>query len=159
GDPRWADLPGERLQPADDAGPQRVRKGEMASWLHRRERRDRDDPSSGASLEMGKGEVDEAHEGREQELERLVERVWSDVERAPGRRSAAVPHEDVEAAERSDGLLDSVLEIAWDCDIAADREPTDSLRLALEQVAPSPDERDVGSLGRKRLCGGKAESG
>ena len=123
----------------------------MACRLLRGERRDRDDPPAAAAVEVGKRERDEPNGGLQHQLDRVVDGFRRHFGAGARRRPARVPHEDVEPAEGGHRLLDGVLEIARNRHVTADAERADSLCLALEQLAPSPDERHIRALGCERL--------
>ena len=60
--------------------------------------------------------------------------------------------DDVDAAESLDRLLDEALEVVRDCHVAADGEPAEPVRLALEGVAPPGEHGDIRALAGERLC-------
>ena len=95
----------------------------------------------------------------EEQLDRLLERLGGDPDRRPGRRAAAVPDEDVDAAERLHRLLDDGLEVARVRDVAAYGERADAVGLALEDVATPREHRHVRALGRERLRRREPEAG
>ena len=68
------ELAGERLQPADDAGPDRVREGEVREGLAHGGRLDRDDPAAPALAEVGKAGRDERDVRREEQRDGLLDR-------------------------------------------------------------------------------------
>ena len=89
----------------------------------------------------------------------MLHRLHRQVFGAAGRRPAAVPHENVDALERLVRLLDEPLEISRARDVPADRERSDPLGLALEQVAAAREHGDVRTLGRERLGRGESQAG
>ena len=123
----------------------------MVGRLLRRERGDRDDAAALARLEVGEAEVEEPDGRHEEDLDRMLERLGRDRGRGAGRRAAGVPDEHVDAAERLHGRLDRALEILGDRDVAADGERSDAVGLALEQVAPACEHRDVRAFGSEGL--------
>ena len=76
----------------------------------------------------------------------------------PG-RSASVVDQDVDPAEGFDRLLDESLEILRVRQVAADRQRAEPLGLALKDVAPAGEHRDVGALGGERLGDREPHSG
>ena len=81
------------------------------------------------------------------------------TKRRSRRRASAVPHEDVDAAERGNGLPDDRLEIARIRDVTAHGERTDPIRFALQHVTPPREHGHVRAFARQSLGRREAETG
>ena len=150
GDPVRAELPGERLQPADDAGPHGVREREVvrAARAPRRTRSRRSGRGRSRAGGGGSGRRASTWEVRSSATASSTDSAVSAVA-AAGRRAAAVQDEDVDAAERAHRRLDEALEVLGDRQVALDGERADPLRLALQQLAAAREHRDVRALRRR----------
>ncbi len=110
-------------------------------------------------LQVRQRGADERDGRAEEEPVRAVERVGIGVERAAGRRAAAVPDEDVEAAEALDRGRDGALEIGVVGHVAGDRDAAEARRVLLELVGAAREEDDVRALLRERLGAREPEPG
>ena len=151
GDPLRPELARQRLQPADDTRPHRVREGEVRERLPHRRGLDRDDASAAALTEMGQAPADQRHVRGEEERDGLLDRLRRHRRRRPGRRPAPVQHEHVEAAERPHRRLHEPLEVLRDREVALDGERADPLRLALEELPAAREHGHVRPLGGEGL--------
>ena len=103
-----------------------------------------------------------AHErdgGAEEEAVRAVERLGVGVERAAGRRAAAVPDEDVETAEAVDGGRDGALESSVVGHVPDYGDAAQPGCVLLELVGAAREEDDVRALLRERLGAREPEPG
>jgi len=90
--------------------------------LQRGERAERDDSPPGAALEVRQGQSDERDRRLQEEPVRGLERRLVGLLRCPRRWAAAVPDEDVEAAEAVDGRPDGSFEVGVVPDVPGDRD-------------------------------------
>ena len=109
-----------------------------------------------ALLEVGPAEADESHRGDEEELEGGLERVVGQVAGLPRGRPARVPDEDVDPAERLEGLCDEPLEVGDVRDVSANGERADAVGIALELFSAPCEHRHVGAFFGECFRGGEA---
>ena len=101
---------------------------------------------------------DERDVRREEERDRLLDRVGGHLDRGPGRRAAAVQDEDVDSAEGADRRLHEALEVLRDRQVALHRQRAEALGLLLEEVPPAGEHHDVGALGGEGLRDGETHA-
>src|SRR5919197_446590 len=159
GDPFRADLPRERLRPADHARTDGVRQHKALDRLAHGARRDVDDAPVAALLEVGEAECGQPDDRQEQELDAALYRLGIRVDRRAAGWPAAVVDEDVDPAEGLDRPVDEPAEIARRADVAADGERCQTFRLALEHVAAPGEHGHVGTLAGQRRGDRKPHAG
>src|SRR4051794_1673103 len=93
----------------------------------------------------------------EQPVGRLQRRLVG-IPSCSRRGSAAVPDEDVEAAEPVDGRRNGSLEVAVLVDVSRDRNASEPRGMLLELTRAAGEEHDVGSLLGQRLGARESEA-
>jgi hypothetical protein len=110
--------------------------------LHRA-RGDADDAASGTLLEVREAQPHKPDGGDEQQLEGGFQRVVADLRCPCGRWATRVPDDDVDAAERLDGLRDDTLEIADIRHVTPYPKRADPVCLPVELLAAAGEHGDV----------------
>ena len=108
---------------------------------------------------MGETERRQAHGGDQQQLDCGLDRLLVHLESGRPGWAAGVVDDDVDAAEGFQRPLDEPLEIRGNADVAADSQCTQPLGLALQDVAPPGEHRDVRAFLRERFGDAQADAG